>query len=145
MLLLDYVEGLQYTIELDKKYEFYEIIPLLENTFKKRFALRNLKFMNVSQLIVISIDQTHDRYINSQFYFNQQKAQNEYYDEINCSLRKNKTEEENENEFNQLFYPPPLKDCPIILTPDEQQLIKNIKEFLGPKLTNDYWLISSHC
>lgn len=147
MLLIDNIEGLEYLIELDKVYDYYELIPELEKTFRRRFTLRNTRNSNRCLLIVITIDETYERFINCEYHLQKEKAKEKYWKRVNNKNRKKPTKEEEqkeEEEFHQLYNPPPLDVLPITITQDELLLIENVKKYLGLKVKNEYWIESYH-
>lgn len=135
MLLLDTVQGISFIIELDKEYDYFEIIPSLEYTFRKRFFLRCRKHFNKYQVIVIPHEDTRDRFIKSDFYSAKRKEINEFEQK-----RKNLTDQEEDVEFDRLYNNRLLDIVPIELTEDEKLLIQNIKSYLGAKVKNNYWV-----
>lgn len=148
MLLFDNVRGLEYIIQLDKEYDYFDIIPDLEKYFRKRFTLRYIKRLNICLLIVINIDETHERFINSDYHINKENAIKMYYEKANNhELQSQLTEEEKQKEkddFYRLMQTPLPDILPINLTNDELVLIENVNNYLGSKVMKSFWREGNH-
>jgi hypothetical protein len=111
-MVMDLIIGLEYTITLDKEYDYYEMIPMLEMKFKRRFSLYE------RSLTIISVRQTKDRFMNSTHY-----KGDSFYDYDTKSYSDN-------------------DDLPIIISDDEQQLINDVKNYISDKIVKTSWYLS---
>lgn len=122
--------GFVYTITLDKKYDYYDIVPDLEKKFRSRFKL------DKKRLTAISVHQTSE-IVDAKFIENFREKENKLREELwkIDDKSKNKKKEDEITQLHQFT----TNELPIKLTPTELTIIDGIPKYLDDKLVSAKW------
>ena len=128
-MLIDFIDGLKFVVDLDQEYDYFDIVPDLEKKFRKKFEMWD------NYLTIIHIWETKKRFLKSEFY-------EEHYE-----LGQRKWGDDDENgkyTYSGVSeYSKDDVDLPIEITPEENKLIDGVIQYLGNKAIKSKWYVSS--
>jgi len=145
MPLFDQISGMKCIFVLDKKYDYFDIVPSLELHFRKRFKIYK------KQLILIDTYDTQARFMASGAYEKYKEKINELHESIR-TLNKVSYDYESRKDYEEkidtmrknIIEAQKLKigdDLPISLMSEETILIEGVSEFLGGRVAERYWRV----
>lgn len=134
--MFDIIHGLEYYIELDKIYDYYDIIPDLEKTFRHRFAITNRDDRSV--ITVINYNVTLERYTKTEHYKSRVLSQHNMPQNYEDHMQ-NYEEHMQKLKDDTIYRQQLSSNLPITLAESEIELISNVKIKLESKYVKGYW------
>ena len=153
--MLTPVYGIEYYIVLDGIYDYFDIIPMLELTFKRHFSIaindpilwsKTPSKYAKSIITIISYKDTTNRYEHTDHWKRRCEVANRCESCNDDDIGTNTWMALNEDEKAQIILDRQRKyrtqlmaDLPINITPDEIKLINDVQTHLGSKFVEGYW------
>ncbi len=130
-MVFGHVRGFTYGVTLDREYDYFEIIPELEQKFRKRFQL-NVDFTQY-QLTFISEFETEKRLDKTEWI---KKYSNDALFKIQDDSEFQKKQKERMESYQ--------KELPIHITDKENKFIAEVIEYLGSRCASSGWFYEDH-